>query len=61
MILTLLLKYHMFLGYVLLYDKVITSIFQWLHIEIVCIVDGIISESAKVQNVLIKKLKSSSR
>ena len=57
MILTLLLKYHMFLGYVLLYDKVITSIFQWLHIEI----DGIISESAKVQNVLIKKLKSSSR
>ena len=49
-------KYHVFLGYKLSYDKVL--IFQWHHIEIGWVVERINSESVKVQNVLIEKLKN---
>ena len=53
---TFLLKYYMFLGYESSHDKAV--IFQWLHIEISLVVEGIKSEYAKIQNVPIKKLKS---
>ena len=46
----------MFLGHVPSYDKVF--IFRWLHIEIGSFVEGIDSESAKVQNVLNLLIKS---